>query len=88
MDRGRGSRSYHCEHCGEKVSKTVYYQHKKLYYDKTTGIWKRQESCDTPPGGTDRDTLMNDFCFSDDDMQTDGKNYYSIQYASVYLSHP
>ena len=74
MDRSRGLRSYHCEHCGEEVSKTVYYQHKKSYYDKTTETWMREEdTCGaTPSVGTDN-TLMNDFCFSDDDMQTNGE---------------
>ena len=72
MDRGRGSSSYHCDHCGEKVSKTVYYQHKKLYYDKTSETWMQQE--DTSSATTDVNT-MNDFCFSDDsdDVQTSGE---------------
>jgi hypothetical protein len=70
MDRGRGSSSYLCEHCGEKVSKTVYYQHKKLYYDKTTETWMRQE---TSSVATDDTVFVNDFCFSDDDMQTSGE---------------
>ena len=73
MDRGRGSSSYHCDHCGEKVSKTVYYQHKKMYYDKTTEIWTQRE--DTSSATKDVDTVMNDFCFSDDSdgIQTSGE---------------
>ena len=32
---------FYCEHCGEKVSKTLYYQHKKLYYVANKQQWKR-----------------------------------------------
>jgi hypothetical protein len=30
---------FHCGHCGEKISKTLYYQHKKLYYSSSTNSW-------------------------------------------------
>lgn len=30
---------FHCGHCGEKISKTLYYQHKKLYYSSSTNTW-------------------------------------------------
>lgn len=32
---------FYCEHCGEKVSKTFYYQHKKLYYTADKQQWER-----------------------------------------------
>lgn len=32
--------SYFCGHCKEEVSKTLFFQHRKLYYDKRNGEWK------------------------------------------------
>lgn len=31
---------YHCGHCNEKVSRTLYFQHKKLYYSASEKTWK------------------------------------------------
>ena len=48
-----------------KKCRKLYYQHKKMYYDKTTETWTQRE--DTSSSATkDVDTVMNDFCFSDD----------------------
>ena len=51
--------SYFCEHCGENVSKTSYFKHKKLYYDYRSKGWKK-----TVVHVTDHD---EDFIFSDSD---------------------
>ena len=32
-----------CGHCGEKISRTLYYQHKKLYYSTATKTWKKRD---------------------------------------------
>jgi len=39
---------FHCGHCGEKVSKTLYYQHKRLYYSSATNSWSRSAYHDHP----------------------------------------
>ena len=53
------------------MSKTLYYEHKKAYYNKDTGAWVQSSVCDTTPTvGTQRSLhLMNDFEFSDDEEQ-------------------
>ena len=30
---------FHCGHCGEKISKTLHFQHKRLYYSSSTRSW-------------------------------------------------
>lgn len=35
-------KSYFCGHCNEEVSKTLFFQHRKLYYDKRNGEWKTE----------------------------------------------
>lgn len=50
---------FYCDHCGEKVSKTLYYQHKKLYYSAATGTWKKRDDI------VAHDTNDDEFTFSD-----------------------
>ena len=54
-----------------KKCRKLYYQHKK-YYDKKTETWTQQE---TSSATKDVNTVMNDFCFSDDSdyIQTSGE---------------
>ena len=70
----RRRRDYRCEHCGEQLSKTVYYQHKKLYYKKSTRTWLQGGASDATSESlvpSDGDHSTRDFQFSDDeDMQT------------------
>ena len=40
------NKRFHCGHCNEKVSKTLYYQHKKLYYSCTDKVWSKTTSPD------------------------------------------
>lgn len=53
---------FYCEHCGEKVSKTLYYQHKKLYYTVDKQQWKK-----TPDEEAHHEAINEDedFTFSD-----------------------
>ena len=37
---------FYCEHCGEKISKTLYYLHKRLYYSTATRIWQKATDSD------------------------------------------
>lgn len=53
------SKCYSCGHCGQSVSKTVYYQHKRLYYRDSTNSWI-QGNYKSP---TDE---VEDFVFYDD----------------------
>lgn len=31
----------YCDHCDDYISKTLYYQHKRLYYDSMTKTWSK-----------------------------------------------
>jgi hypothetical protein len=59
-----GTGRYYCNHCDEKVSKTLYFAHKKLYYNHTTEEWIKSVDChqEDQPDGDDID-----FTFSDSD---------------------
>ena len=51
---------YYCNHCEEKVSKTLYFTHKQLYYDHTTEEWIKRDDEENQSG-------VADFTFSDSD---------------------
>ena len=36
-------KEYFCGHCNAAVSKTLFFKHKKLYYDKKLKVWKSME---------------------------------------------
>ena len=58
------SKWYFCEHCDEFISKTLYYKHRKLFYDRKAKKWKK----------TNNPQFINvdkDFIFSDSDDATD-----------------
>ncbi|XP_064388033.1 uncharacterized protein LOC135342897 [Halichondria panicea] len=55
---------FHCEHCNEKISKALYYQHKQLYYSSAANSW----TCDLTPGH-DIHRAEQEFSFSDDEME-------------------
>ena len=60
------NRFYYCEHCGEKVSKTLYYQHKKLYYTVDSQQWeKNPDEVSQHAVGADTEEDHEDFTFSD-----------------------
>ena len=59
MDKGR----YYCGHCQEKISKTLYFTHKRLYYNCDTGEWVRK--CDLEPASPE--PIIEEFTFPDDD---------------------
>ena len=63
---------FHCEHCGEKVSKTLYYQHKRLYYSSSSNTWKSKDP-DTDPGVDVRfeapKRVREEFNFSDSEQE-------------------
>ena len=60
--RAAGKR-FHCQHCNEKVSKTLYYQHKKLYYNEDTKSWSKE----SPSQLEDNKSEGEEFTFSDSD---------------------
>ena len=35
------TRLYFCDHCEKLLSKTLYYKHKKFYYDKNRKTWTK-----------------------------------------------
>lgn len=40
--RSAGPKRYFCEHCEQELSKTSYFKHKKLFYDKKCRAWKKE----------------------------------------------
>ena len=53
---------FHSGHCGEKISKTLYYQHKRLYYSAANS-WRN----DSESGCTLNHSSEKEFIFSDDE---------------------
>ena len=45
-----GKRRYYCQHCGEYILKTLFYQHKRLYFDSRSRKWQNSRliPADTP----------------------------------------
>lgn len=37
-----------CPHCSDRLTKTTFYRHKKLYYDSQTGQWQHTSATHTP----------------------------------------
>lgn len=33
---------YFCGHCEQQLSKTSYFKHKRLFYDRKSGSWKKK----------------------------------------------
>ncbi len=51
---------FYCEHCGEKVSKTLYYQHKKLYYTADRQHWERKTNDESFHLASEEDFTFSD----------------------------
>ena len=52
---------FYCSHCDERLSKNLYFQHRRLYYSYRTRKWKRDETpCDH--------TQMDELFFSDNEI--------------------
>ena len=43
-----GTKKYFCGHCKRFVSKTLFFKHKKLYYDHKTKQWKLERLVKIP----------------------------------------
>ena len=52
---------FHCGHCSQKISKTLYYEHKKLYYSTVENVWVKKTKIDST------NDLQEEFDFSDTD---------------------
>lgn len=65
---------FHCQHCGEKISKTLYYQHKEKYYSPATQTWSRDAKRQVLEFERQQDDDDEDFTFSDsaDSMLQEG----------------
>ena len=63
---------FHCDHCGEKISKTLYYQHKRLYYSSSTNSWRKSEggSAEISTGHSCQNLPPDNFTFSSDEEDT------------------
>ena len=58
------------EHCGEKISKTLYYQHKHLYYSYDRQKWELSKKV-VGSEMTNSRSRSPDFTFSEDDTEPD-----------------
>lgn len=75
-DRATAAKRF-CGHCETYVSKSVYYRHRRLYFNKLTNQWSSSRvfysqagtSVDLPSDG-DTSTVQSSF-FSDDDSVGD-----------------
>lgn len=59
MEASSVSKRYYCGHCEEKISKTLYFKHKKLYYDAVTKEWMK---------GSDPSMEIDEFDFDEPGM--------------------
>ena len=69
----RENEGYYCNHCGERVSKTLYYAHKKLYYDATLNKW---DTGTAPASDMEEHMHHDDFRFSDSDDSKEGSQRF------------
>ena len=72
MERPKSKR-YHCEHCDEYISKTLYYRHRSLYYDKHARKWSKERVHEVLDGSDcfDVDIDIDD---SDDDVDVESNH--------------
>lgn len=56
---------YYCGHCEEKISKTLYFRHKRLYYNPDSEEWISSKETQV-----DNNDMVVDFTFHDDDVET------------------
>lgn len=78
----RAKGRYYCDHCRDKVSKTLYYAHKKLYYDATSKQWKSGTSATSTSCSSSRvyeqdiqSHVHDDFIFSDSSSPELGESF-------------
>ena len=73
-------RLYRCGHCDELISKTLYFQHKRLYYSVHNRQWKKSSSiaCDC----SEQESPVSDFiipvhqsCSDSDDNNGEVQTY-------------
>lgn len=76
MERG-GEKRFHCDHCGEKISKSLYYEHKKIYYSPTSKTWDNDLVLSPQIG-----ELYEDFSFSDHD---DNDGIVTMLFLSMFV---
>lgn len=57
---------FHCGHCNEKISRTLYFQHKKLYYSASENTWKKSGDISDVQEEKEDSNEVEDFRLSDD----------------------
>lgn len=60
MERG-GEKRFHCDHCGEKISRSLYFEHKRLFYSSVSNTWDKESL------PVDKKEPIQDFSFSDNE---------------------
>lgn len=60
-------KKYFCGHCNAFVSKTLYYKHKKLYYDRRAKAWKSNRVVKSSEDGVLEEDFVLSANSSDDD---------------------
>ena len=78
---------FHCQHCNEKISNTLYYQHKRRYYSNT---WQEDDQF-SKLEGPESCRLEEDFVFSDHEQDFHITGTYIISLVCiacrVHFSH-
>ncbi len=85
----------YCPHCDEYVSRSLYYQHRQLYFDSTQHHWERPSSSTYTPSDVnfefspDRDHRPSGLIPDSTILETEGITKYSlINDETVEISTP
>ena len=52
MEERLGRKRVHCPHCDDYISKSLFYQHKHLYYDENKQEWRSNDDSIVAPAST------------------------------------
>ena len=66
---------YYCGHCDAVLSKTLFFRHKRLFYDRKAKRWSRRRVVDEVLVGT---KLSEPFTLSSDSEEDTGEHHRSV----------
>ena len=76
------SKRYFCEHCEQQLSKTSYFKHKRLYYDRKSETWKKERV-----HYTDSSEDFNEFQVAESCQGCDSSNHETFGEFSHHSKH-
>ena len=80
---------YFCGHCHQELSKTLFFSHKKLYYNKRLKKWQKdiiQADANEVEFVLSTEPDFSDYVFSDNSSDLEGKSSCLITSCSKILS--